>query len=110
MPRLRRRRAVAPIARNLTPLRASGISAMMIRALKMIAEMIALFGVPRCMMLSAFSGPRAPGFVACVAHVGLRKCRRIVRAVAGHLDHAALRVPSLDYPHLRRGGCFSQEV
>src|SRR5689334_22690401 len=38
----------------------------MISALKMIAETIALLGVPRCMMLSAFSGPRAPAFVAYV--------------------------------------------
>ena len=36
----------------------------MISALKMIAEMIALWGVPRCRMLSASSGPRSPGFVA----------------------------------------------
>ena len=36
----------------------------MISALKMIAEMIALFGVPRCMMLSESSGPRSPGLVA----------------------------------------------
>ena len=36
----------------------------MISALKMIAETIALSGVPRCMTLSAFSGPRSPGFVA----------------------------------------------
>ena len=44
MSRLRRSSAVAPIARYLTPLSASGTSAGMISALKMIAEMIALFG------------------------------------------------------------------
>jgi hypothetical protein len=32
----------------------------MISALKMIALVIALFGVPRLMMLSASSGPRCP--------------------------------------------------
>ena len=64
MSRLRRRSAVAPIARYLTPLSASGTSAGMIRALKMIAETIALFGSPRCMMLSAFSGPRCAGLAS----------------------------------------------
>ena len=39
--RLRRSTAAAPSARNLTPRSASGISATMIRALKMTAERIA---------------------------------------------------------------------
>ena len=53
--------AGAPIARYATPFSASGISAMMISALKMIADRIALFGVARCITLSAPSGPGWPG-------------------------------------------------
>ena len=42
----------APIGRYATPFSASGISAMMISALKMIADRIALCGVASCMTLS----------------------------------------------------------
>ncbi len=42
----------APVGRYCTPRNASGISAMMISALKMIADRIALSGLCRRMMLS----------------------------------------------------------
>ena len=42
-----------PIGRYLTPFSASGMSAIMISALKMIADRIALCGVANCMTLSA---------------------------------------------------------
>jgi hypothetical protein len=49
---LRRRMAAEPVARNLTPRNASGMSATMTRALKITAESTALVGLCRCMMLS----------------------------------------------------------
>src|SRR5262245_25576965 len=50
--RLRRSSGPAPIARKATPFSASGISATMISALKMMADRIALCGVAKFMMLS----------------------------------------------------------
>ena len=55
MRRLRWSSSLAGAGRKATPRRASGMSAMMIRALKMTAERIALWGVDRPMMLSALS-------------------------------------------------------
>ena len=55
---------VAPIARYLTPRSASGTRAGMIRALKTIAETMALRGEPRSMTLSASRGPLPPCSVA----------------------------------------------
>src|SRR5215831_16856805 len=75
MSRFRRSSAVAPIARYLTPLRASGTSAGMISALKMTADRIALFGSPRRMTLSASSGPRPPGEVVRDRDRGQRAAR-----------------------------------
>ena len=57
MSRLRRNSAAALMARDATPRNASGISTMMINALKMIAERIALCGLVRFMTLSASSPP-----------------------------------------------------
>ena len=48
------------MARYFTPRSASGISAMMISALKITAESIADSGVFRCMMFSAFSTGNVP--------------------------------------------------
>jgi hypothetical protein len=47
--------AAAPIGRNLTPCSAKGMSAMMIKALKITADRMALCGVARCMTFSAAS-------------------------------------------------------
>ena len=73
-----RRRADRPV---LDALRASGISAGMISALKMIAEMIALSGVPRFMTLSASSGPRSPGAVGVGEGEDRREDREVLRDV-----------------------------
>src|SRR5690348_13766077 len=45
----------APIGLYFTPRNASGIRKTMINALKITAERMAVFGVARCMMLSAFN-------------------------------------------------------
>jgi len=50
---VRRKMVAAPLARYVTPFSASGMSAMMMRALKMIADRIALRGVARPMTFSA---------------------------------------------------------
>ena len=52
------------MARYFTPRSASGISAMMISALKMTAERIADCGVFRSMMLSAFNTGNVPANIA----------------------------------------------
>jgi hypothetical protein len=58
--RLRRRIAVAPVARYLTPRKASGIKGGMTNALKTMAQMIALCGL--CRWRTARLGPtRMPG-------------------------------------------------
>ena len=44
------------------------------------------------------------------ADVGLRERRRVVRAVAGHRDHPALRLLLLDQRHLRLGRRLGEEV
>src|SRR5215510_6746932 len=52
------------MGRYFTPRSASGISAMMISALKITADRIADCGVARCMMFSAFSTGNVPANIA----------------------------------------------
>src|ERR1700733_1884514 len=52
------------MARYLTPRKASGISAIMISALKITADRMADSGVFRCMMLSAFRTGKVPANMA----------------------------------------------
>ncbi len=71
----------------------------MISALKMIAETIALFGSPRCMMLSEFSGPRWPGFVAYVnANIAGRMAKYFATSFAIENVVSAPRVMSSCLP------------
>src|SRR5664280_988774 len=60
MSRLRRSTEAAPAALNLTPRRARGIKATMIRALKITADKMALCGELRCMMLMVCSAGNTP--------------------------------------------------
>ena len=54
-----RNSALAPIGRYETPFSEIGINSGITIALKMIAEITAEYGSPRCMMLRTLSGPLA---------------------------------------------------